>query len=133
MQRLNALYLPSVFAGAMLLAAFLAAPLGRAQTPQLPPAVAREVEFLRVESLFKERCQMCHGSQMQMSGLRLDNGEAALKGGYSGAVIVPGDSAGSKLINLVAGLDEKVVMPPAGERLTAEQIGILRAWIDQGA
>ncbi|MEX2300280.1 MAG: DUF1553 domain-containing protein [Bryobacterales bacterium] len=129
MQRLYAFFLPSAVASAL----FLAAPLGRAQTPQLPPPAAGVVEFSRVEALFKERCQMCHGSQMQMSGLRLDHGEAALKGGYSGAAIVPGDSAGSKLINLVAGLNEKLVMPPAGERLTAEQIGILRAWIDQGA
>jgi hypothetical protein len=68
-----------------------------------------------------------------MSGLRLDGREAALRGGYSGPVILPGNSAGSKLIRLVAGLDEKVVMPPAGPRLTPAEVGLLRAWIDQGA
>ena len=26
-----------------------------------------------------------------------------------------------------------IVMPSKGERLTAEQIGLLKAWIDQGA
>src|SRR5262249_53948086 len=42
-----------------------------------------------------------------------------------------GDSAGSKLIQLVSGTG-KIAMPPAGNRLTAEQVGILRAWVDQG-
>jgi len=66
-----------------------------------------------------------------MSGLRLDQKEAALKGGASGADIQPGNSAGSRLIRLVAGVDGKA-MPPSGTRLTAAEIGVLRAWIDQG-
>ena len=68
-----------------------------------------------------------------MNGLRLDRKQAALKGGYSGQVIIPGDSAASKLVQFVAGLNPKVVMPPAGERLSAKEIGLLRGWIDQGA
>ena len=45
--------------------------------------------------------------------------------------ILPGNSAGSRLIRLVAGLDRKF-MPPMGAHLTAAEIGLLRAWIDQG-
>ena len=39
------------------------------------------------------------------------------------------------MIRYVSGLDSDTVMPPdgEGERLTAEQVGLLRAWIDQGA
>jgi hypothetical protein len=48
-------------------------------------------------------------------------------------VIKPGDSANSKLIQLVAGVLKDAVMPPEGERLSKEQVGLLRAWIDQGA
>ena len=76
---------------------------------------------------------MCHGPQLQSNGLRLDSREHVLKGGYSGAAVRPGDSAGSKLIRMVAGLEKDVVMPPAGEKLAAKEIGLLRAWIDQGA
>src|SRR5262249_47888894 len=49
--------------------------------------------------------------------------------------IVPGKSAESRLIRYVAGLDEDYQMPPegAGQPLSSEQIGLLRAWIDQGA
>ena len=37
------------------------------------------------------------------------------------------------MIHLVSGLDPDLIMPQKGDRLTAEQIGLLRAWIDQGA
>ena len=51
-----------------------------------------------------------------MNGLRLDPSEDALQGGYSGAVIVPGNSAGSKLIERVTSDKEGFRMPPVGER-----------------
>jgi hypothetical protein len=57
-----------------------------------------------------------------------------MAGGNGGAVIVPGKSADSRLIHAVAGGDPDVKMPPEpGKPLTAEQVGTLRAWIDQGA
>ena len=69
-----------------------------------------------------------------MSGLRLDNRLSALKGGKSGKpAIVPGRSSDSLLIRYVSGLDPKVVMPPAGERLRPDEIGLLSQWIDEGA
>ena len=46
-------------------------------------------------------------ARTQMSGLRLDDRGAALKGGAAGPVIVPGKSAESKLIRMVAGLEDK--------------------------
>src|SRR5215471_19553784 len=115
--------------GGLVCAVLLAAVAG-AQT--LPPASKAKVDFARdVQPLFAKRCLVCHGAQQQMSGLRLDQKEAALKGGASGPDILPGDSAGSRLIHLVAGVEKKV-MPPAGARLTADEVGLLRAWIDQG-
>src|SRR5437868_11470913 len=75
------------------------------------------VDFAReIEPLLAKRCYVCHGSQQQMSGLRLDQREAALKGGTSGVDIVPGKSAESRLIKLVSGAEKKV-MPPVGARL----------------
>ncbi len=47
--------------------------------------------------------------------------------------MTPGTSETSHLIALVAGLDPDNVMPQKGSRLKPEQIGLLRAWIDQGA
>jgi hypothetical protein len=92
-----------------------------------------KVDFTRdIAPLLAKRCELCHGAQQQMSGLRLDQKEAALKGGNSGKDIIPGNSAGSRLIRLVSGMESKV-MPPVGAPLTAAEIGLLRAWIDQGA
>jgi hypothetical protein len=48
-------------------------------------------------------------------------------------VIIPGNSAESKLIWSVAGVRKVPVMPFESKRLTAEEVGLLRAWIDQGA
>ena len=94
----------------------------------LPPASKTPVDFARdVEPLLRARCSLCHGAQQQMKGLRFDQKASAL------SVITAGHSADSKLIRMVAGLEGKVVMPPMGARLTAAEIGILRAWIDQGA
>ena len=57
----------------------------------LPPAARIKVDFRRdIEPVFEKRCFVCHGPQQQMSGLRLDQKEAALKGGSSGRVIEPG-------------------------------------------
>src|SRR5439155_6050450 len=41
--------------------------------------------------------------------------------------------AESLLVALAAGIDPDNVMPKKGSRLTQEQVGVLRAWIDQGA
>ncbi|MGH9591972.1 MAG: DUF1549 domain-containing protein, partial [Bryobacteraceae bacterium] len=101
---------------------------------QLPPPAARPVDFSKdIEPIFEQRCYVCHGPQLQTSGLRLDDGVAALKGGNSGAVIKPGDSAGSPLVLRTAGAPGLIQMPPGGTKLTAEQVGLIRAWIDQGA
>ncbi len=101
---------------------------------KLPPAASTPVDFTRdVQPLLTDRCVKCHGPEKQKADLRLDVKSRAMRGGDSGKVIEPGKSAESRLIHLVAGLEEDAVMPPKGERLTAEQIGLLRAWIDQGA
>ena len=102
---------------------------------ELPPAATRPVDFTRdVQPLFARHCYSCHGAEKQKGQLRLDRKADALKGGDSHAPdIIPGKSAESPLIRFVAGLEKDLVMPPKGERLSAEQISVLRAWIDQGA
>jgi len=100
-----------------------------------PASAADKVDFVRdIQPLFKERCVACHGEQKQKSGLRLDIKAAALKGGESyGAVIVAGRSADSAMIQLVTEAGNDLRMPPDGPRLTAEQIALLKRWIDEGA
>ncbi len=102
---------------------------------QLPPPASMTVDFTRdVQPIFERHCLSCHGADKQRGGLRLDDRASALQGGENHAPdIRPGRSAESPLIHFVAGLVPDMLMPQKGERLTAGQIGILRAWIDQGA
>ena len=101
---------------------------------KLPPAATRPVDFTKdIQPIFEATCWNCHGPKKQESGFRLDNRAAALKGGEHGGDIVPGKSATSLLIHAVAGIHDEIKMPKKGEKLTPEQVGLLRAWIDQGA
>ena len=92
-----------------------------------------------IKPIFEKSCFKCHGAEKQKGKLRLDSLEAALKGGEAGKVIEPGKSAESILVANVAHLgDEDDYMPPPDNKdkippLTKEQIGLIRAWIDQGA
>lgn len=103
-----------------------------AQT-KLPPAANFKVDFEKdVQPILAQKCHSCHGEEAQQSGLRLDRRQAAMRGGDYGPVILPGKSAESKLIRRLVGGDGGLQMPPTGP-LADEEIGILRAWIDQGA
>jgi mono/diheme cytochrome c family protein len=92
-----------------------------------------------IKPIFDQSCVKCHGGEKPKARLRLDGLEAALKGSKHGKMIQPGNSAGSKLVLNVAHLgDEDDFMPPPKNKakippLTSEQIGLIRAWIDQGA
>jgi len=102
---------------------------------KLPPPAAVTVEFERdIKPILETTCWRCHGPERPKSHFRLDNRESALKGGDNGVDILPGKSAQSPLIHYVARLVADMEMPPPGkgEPLTAQQVGLLRAWIDQG-
>jgi hypothetical protein len=101
---------------------------------KLPPAVERRVDFIKeVRPIFEGRCYSCHGEQKQKSNYRLDARAYAMKGGDIGKPVLPGDSAHSPLVQYVAGVHPEITMPPKGEALTKQQVGVIRAWIDQGA
>ena len=98
-------------------------------------ASAQGPDFVKdIAPIFEAKCLKCHGGEKQKSGYRLDVKRIALTGGDEHAPnIVPGKSAESPLVKFVAGLDPDVKMPPKGERLSAEEIAVLREWIDAGA
>jgi len=86
---------------------------------KLPPASARPVVFATdILPILSERCYSCHGPDKQKGGLRWDDKTAALQGGEDGPVIVPGKSADSRVIHLVAGLEPDSLMPAKGDPLT---------------
>jgi mono/diheme cytochrome c family protein len=103
---------------------------------RLPAATTGSVDFEReIKPLFESACVKCHGPEKAKNGFRIDSRSHALAGGDHGVDIIPGDSAKSPLVHFVAGLVPDMEMPPKGkgEPFTAAQVGLLRAWIDQGA
>jgi mono/diheme cytochrome c family protein len=108
---------------------------------KLPPASGKAgVTYATdIKPIFDRSCIKCHGAEKPKARLRLDGLEGALKGGEDGKVILPGNSAGSILVHNIAhaGAPDGYMPPPRNKAnlppLTKEQIGLIRAWIDQGA
>ncbi|EEF60919.1 c-type cytochrome domain-containing protein [Pedosphaera parvula] len=134
MKRFNAKYAVLTFLGGCMLATQMA---GAAELDpgKLPPPSTRKPDFKKdIEPIIEKNCLRCHGPEKQKGKYRMDSREAALKGS-KGPVIVPGKSDKSRLVYMLGGQVEDMLMPPedAGGPLTPQQIGIIRAWIDQGA
>jgi hypothetical protein len=92
------------------------------------------VDFGRdVRPILAEHCLDCHGPKKQQGGLRLDGKAAALRGGDSGPVILPGKAAESPLVERITSDDEKTRMPLRRDPLTAEQVALLKRWVSEGA
>ena len=99
----------------------------------LPPAASRHVDFVKdLKPLFESSCIQCHAKGKDKGGFSLETRESFLKGGDSGPVAVLGKSDQSHIVALVAGTDPDSTMPKKGKKWSAEQVGLLRAWIDQG-
>ena len=118
----------------------LTAMLARAQAPAAPTRrrfrqpLPISVDFARdIVPILNTSCIRCHGRGKSRGGFSLETRAAMMEGGDSGDAVLPGKSGDSLLIHLVAGLDPDNVMPQKGSRLKPAQIGVLRAWIDQGA
>ncbi len=96
---------------------------------------AEEVDYLRqVKPILSKRCYACHGGLRQRAGLRLDTAALIRKGGKGGAVVVEGQGEESALLGRVLATDA-TRMPPEGEgeALKADEVAVLKAWIDAGA
>lgn len=98
-----------------------------------PPDFSGQTYARDARPIFAAHCFKCHAATRTKARLRLDSLEAALTGGKSGPVIIPGDSEGSILIHRVLGLGDDDPMPPEGPPLSGADISTLRAWIDAGA
>jgi hypothetical protein len=99
-----------------------------AASPQ-PPRAEQRVDFAHdILPLLKARCVACHTGGKYKGGLSLDTRTDLLKS----KAVVPGKSGESLLIEKVTAKDAKERMPQKGPPLTAKEVALLRAWIDQG-
>src|SRR5947209_5746106 len=102
-------------------------------------AVSALVDYSRdIHPILAENCFACHGPDeaKRKAGLRLDMKAEALKKLKSGEfAIVPGDLKKSAIVERITTADEDDHMPPAktGKKLSAQQIELIKRWVEQGA
>jgi mono/diheme cytochrome c family protein len=86
----------------------------------------------KVKPLLDSRCVSCHGPDKVKGALRLDSRAATLKGGDNGPAVIPGKPDDSLLLLAVMHVKSDLEMPPK-EKLTTNDIAVLRRWIADGA
>lgn len=84
----------------------------------------------KIQPLLQKHCVRCHGETTPKAGLNLASGPGLMKGGETGEVIIPGKPDESALLEMI----ESGTMPPEKEkRLSKEEVGLVRQWIEGGA
>ena len=99
------------------------------ETPTEEPALAAISFAADVLPILESRCVNCHGGRETEEGLVLRTYDEVMAGSDNGPVIVPGDIAGSYLVELIT----KLEMPKRGPKLTPVQIQIITDWVAAGA
>ncbi|HET6882679.1 MAG TPA: DUF1549 domain-containing protein, partial [Pirellulales bacterium] len=96
-------------------------------------AVIADDGFFRdqVAPIFESHCVRCHQGQDAKGGLALTSQQSLAKGGESGPTIVPAKADESLLVEYISG--ERPEMPKGAPPLSAQQVEIIRRWIDEGA
>jgi len=101
------------------------------------PTDAEVLFATQVQPLLVEKCLACHGGKADdiQGGLDLRTRAGALQGGESGEMaIVPQQPAHSPLFRAITWDDDALQMPPKeNDRLTADQIAVVKRWIESGA
>ena len=101
--------------------------------PVLFPLVQAEVDFAhQVVPVLKEHCAKCHMDTAKKGGFSMNTRESLVEGSENGAVVELGKSHESLLIESILSDDKTERMPPKGPRVPAEQVEVLKKWIDEG-
>jgi mono/diheme cytochrome c family protein len=123
-----------LIAASLSLGCFFLRAVSGATGDELPSSSARTpIDYTRqVKPLLTRHCVSCHGASKPRGGLRLDTAAATLKGGKSGAVVLPGRGEESPLIAALRGDGTTERMPWKRPPLAEAEISLLQGWIDQG-
>lgn len=86
-----------------------------------------------VQPIFNQNCTVCHGNN---GGISLVSYQATTSGNgnnYGANLIIPNDADASGLIDKLEPNPDFGQIMPQGGSLTATEIAIIKAWINQGA
>ena len=94
-----------------------------------------EISYARdIRPILTANCVACHQPAHDDGDYLMTDFASLLKGGESGdAAIQPGDPDNSYLIELITPVDGESEMPPGDDSLSADEIELIRKWIQQGA
>lgn len=79
--------------------------------------------------ILESRCVNCHGGERVEDGLSLRTYDEIMAGSENGAVVIPGNSVDSLLVEVVVTQE----MPKRGPKLTPIQVQLLSDWVAAGA
>src|SRR2546430_1864148 len=92
------------------------------------------IPYKQVQPIFAKHCLSCHDAKEAEGKLVMETYASLMKGGEDGAAIIPGKADESPLIQQVEHKEKPFMPPPKkGDRLSPEEIALLRRWIDSGA
>ena len=97
---------------------------------------ASQLEFFetRIRPVLVEQCYVCHNSvNLAQGGLAVDQREALLKGGNSGAIVVPGKPEKSRLLAILRHEIDGLKMPLEAGKLDLTVVADFEKWIAMGA
>ncbi len=105
-----------------------------------PSAIPKDLEYNKnILPILEARCWECHGKGVAKGGVAFDHvAELIVKEPLVKSkqipIILVGKPASSAIMKAIQKpMTAKGHMPPKGARLTAEQIALIEAWIQQGA
>lgn len=93
--------------------------------PTLAPVIGTPTFVANIEPIFTAHCIVCHSGPGATAGLDLSTYASVMKGSLNGPVIVPGDSAGSKLVQIQSAKHFA--------NLSVEELELVKQWIDASA
>ena len=115
-------------------------PADSSKSTVTPPAIPKDLEYNKnILPILEARCWDCHGKGVAKGGVAFDHvAELIVKEPLVKSKQVPiilvGKPASSAMVKAIQKpMTAKGHMPPKGERLTADQIALIEAWIQQGA
>jgi hypothetical protein len=97
------------------------------------PLANGDVDFAhQLVPILRKHCAECHMEEAKKGGFSMNTRESLLEGSENGEVVEPGNSADSLLMEAIISTDKSDRMPPKGPRMPADQVEMLRKWIDGG-
>ncbi len=86
----------------------------------------------QIVPILREHCADCHAGDKKKGGFSFNDRKALLEGSENGPVVAAGKAGMSRMIEVILSTDSDEQMPPKGKRVPADQIALLKAWIDSG-